>query len=619
MTTITPPVAGNSLVALVGAATPVGYNGSGGLMVIDHVNDVAYFIEEGSPATGAAGIKRLLITNTGTELLQATETTLFGAGPAHTLGGNAQCWHPGLGKLFIGIDGSSNSSPIACIDGATLTTTYIAGISSSSLDPSVTGRYLLSFQMIPLTAGDDNYIVSRGLTGASHENEVGIFKDTGSTLDVVYAQAITEPLARLCTGDNGSDVSVASFYCLGDVFSRGSGSTTGVVFYEFLVHGSTIGQRTVRTINPADIDATWTKFDTVSEPGYDLADGNVLVFFSTQETVTNKSYLVKFSPADGSILWKQVMIDRTYLPDSSINGTLGVFHAPLAGNRTLDLINLASGAITTQSWNNGFTAITQAIWDYASGGLAGNLGYTHSGTGPTPNYLGSYLAANADVIPSNRWGRLFTAQTYVEPTPPDPPSGSAPQTSWSYFLDGHQFYVIDLGAQGTFLFDQLTDQWCKFVTTSTTPLWNMAVGAMWNSRVVGGDRTLNKVWELDPNAVLDNAADEITRVVTGMLQRRSRNYMGVGALRVVCSSGSLDGSGDGTITLRFSDDIEHTWSDDFTITLTAGDYSQEIAWRALGSFAAPGRVFEIRDVGGLVRIDSADLDPEKDQDEQPTS
>jgi predicted ATP-grasp superfamily ATP-dependent carboligase len=36
-------------------------------------------------------------------------------------------------------------------------------------------------------------------------------------------------------------------------------------------------------------------------------------------------------------------------------------------------------------------------------------------------------------------------------------------------------------------------------------------------------------------------------------------------------------------------------------------YSQELAWLSLGSFSAPGRVFEISDAGGLITISGADV------------
>lgn len=618
MTVVTPPVAANSLLALVGASTPVGYETGGGTMCVDHVNDVAYFLED----SATAGVKKITGGTTGTETLQALNLDIFGdAGggtPNHVIGVGASCYHPGAGKLLTAVDGAFNSDPIAVINVSTLVADFVAGQSSSSLDHSTnfdtTGpRYLFSAQMIPLQAGDTSYVVSRGLRSGSHENEVGIFQITGTTLFVVYAQDIAEPLARLCSGDNGPANSVAEFFVVGDQFSRGGGDPTSVTLYRFLVHGLTVGKATLGALAPADIDATWTNFSAVSNPGYDTSDGNIVVSFTTLDAVTTTSYLAKISATTGAVLWKTAInASAVDFAQCSLNGTLGVFNA--SGSRTLALVDLSSGAVTTQSWNNGFTTVISQVWDYASGSLTANMAYTQS-TGPVPTYLGTYLAAHSNVVPSSRWGRLFTAQTYVGPDPTPPDAATAPQRAWTYVQDGHTFYVLDLGAEGTFVFDIITQHWSKFYTTSTTPLWNLSNGTMWNDRIVGGDRSGNEVWELDPNATLDNGTDEITRTVSCSVQRLSRNFMSVGVMRVDCSSGVLSGSGDSSLALRFSDDEEHTWVSVDPVTLTAGDYSGEVAFRALGAFAAPGRVFELSDTGGLVRINSASIDPEADEDD----
>jgi hypothetical protein len=72
-----------------------------------------------------------------------------------------------------------------------------------------------------------------------------------------------------------------------------------------------------------------------------------------------------------------------------------------------------------------------------------------------------------------------------------------------------------------------------------------------------------------------------------------------------------------TLTLRFSDDQGKTWSADYVVTLTQGDYKGEIAYRSLGSFMAPGRIFELSDIGGLIRIDGADLFADEFDDAAP--
>lgn len=194
-------------------------------------------------------------------------------------------------------------------------------------------------------------------------------------------------------------------------------------------------------------------------------------------------------------------------------------------------------------------------------------------------------------------------------TPIDDPVGAytfgrSRSRAWSFTLDGHTFYVMDMGYQGTFLWDQVTNQWARWETYGFGK-WNVVNGTQWGVRIVGGDLLTDQVWEYDPSAVLDDWRD-INHVSTGGFSTRSRTFIGCDAVRVSASFGLLDEVNGCTMSLRFSDDQEATWSPYFTVTLGEGDFDQEIAYRSLGSFNAPGRIFELSDVGGLLRIDGAD-------------
>lgn len=189
------------------------------------------------------------------------------------------------------------------------------------------------------------------------------------------------------------------------------------------------------------------------------------------------------------------------------------------------------------------------------------------------------------------------------------PPGAEPRTrAWTFTFDGHPFYVLDLGEEGTFLYDINTQQWCRFITTGYTG-WNMRVGVMWgeSNRVVGGDTFAPQAWELGPDLTLDEGFRDIFHAATGGIMTRTRTYLSVEALRVSGSLGALDSAGIVLFSMRFSDDNGQTWSDYYTVPMTAGDFTGEVMWRSLGSFMAPGRVFELTDFGGLQRIDGADL------------
>jgi hypothetical protein len=194
---------------------------------------------------------------------------------------------------------------------------------------------------------------------------------------------------------------------------------------------------------------------------------------------------------------------------------------------------------------------------------------------------------------------------------PDNPRRKA----WHFDFDGHSFYVLDLGPTGTFLFDMVTGTWCEF-STNGYDSWNMRNGTFWNNRVVAADVVNPIVWALDPDQPLDEEWRSVAHAVTGIVNLRNRKARRQDALRLTASPGNLGEASGATISMRFSDDMGHTWSDYFTLTLT-DDPVQELAWRSLGPIEAPGRVFEISDTSGPIRIDGCDAEIEGVANPQP--
>lgn len=180
--------------------------------------------------------------------------------------------------------------------------------------------------------------------------------------------------------------------------------------------------------------------------------------------------------------------------------------------------------------------------------------------------------------------------------------------AWTFILDGHTFYVLDLGAEGTFLYDTITQEWCQFQTEGYTG-WNFRNGITWGSdnRIVGADTLNALVWELIPDLPLDEGFKEITHTVTGGVATRSRAYISCSAVTITGSMGAQDSVLPVDFKMRFSDDGGNTWSDYFVSTMVPEDYGGEAAWRSLGSFNRPGRVFEFTEAGGMLRVDGADV------------
>lgn len=186
--------------------------------------------------------------------------------------------------------------------------------------------------------------------------------------------------------------------------------------------------------------------------------------------------------------------------------------------------------------------------------------------------------------------------------------------SWAFVLDGHTFYAITLGEQGTYVYDQSTGQWSRFQTTGLTG-WNMEIGTVWNGKVIAADQSNPTIWEMDPDSAIDDGFKSITRKATGGYPVRDRDQPGNFAFRITASVGAPEVPLTAPVTtptvqLRYSDNQGNTFQDAGTLTLPVGDFTQMLQWLSLGSMQAPGRVYEITDIGGLVRLDGADADIE---------
>lgn len=176
--------------------------------------------------------------------------------------------------------------------------------------------------------------------------------------------------------------------------------------------------------------------------------------------------------------------------------------------------------------------------------------------------------------------------------------------SWTFVLDGHRFWVVPLGPEGDWAYDTTTKQWCQ-LDTQGFPGLNFTHGVMWGLRIFGGDVLYPFLYELDPTQPDDEGWRPVQHVVTGALSTRSPNMIGVANFRITGSVGALsDISTD--VNLTFSDDNGRSWVGPFVISLAQGETDKPLVWPALGSFAAPGRVFQIEDQGGMLSLYGAD-------------
>lgn len=180
--------------------------------------------------------------------------------------------------------------------------------------------------------------------------------------------------------------------------------------------------------------------------------------------------------------------------------------------------------------------------------------------------------------------------------------------AWGYTQDGHKFYVLHLGEQGTWVYDFTTKQWAEWKTQGFDTGWNAYVGQNWGAddRVIAGDRQNGIIWEVDPDGTLDEGFKDVVREVTAIIPHSGFTWRTLDTLSLYASVGTPTGLAP-TIELTYSDDQGKTYdapSDSLTV-LVPGENNQDLSWQSLGSFQAPGRIINIKDYGGVVRIDRA--------------
>jgi hypothetical protein len=180
---------------------------------------------------------------------------------------------------------------------------------------------------------------------------------------------------------------------------------------------------------------------------------------------------------------------------------------------------------------------------------------------------------------------------------------TAHQRAWTFDLDGHTMYVLDLGDNGTLLYDLSTNKWYHFETAAYGGHWNMKNGLAWRGgkMVVAGDAVSGAVRKLDVASYLDEGFRPIQSELRGALFSSGTQAHKQYTLRLIGSAGSNSDDVAPVLNMQFSDDQGITWSSEYAIALVA-DTRQRLEFRSLGSFAEPGRIFRIYDQGGVKYI-----------------
>lgn len=195
--------------------------------------------------------------------------------------------------------------------------------------------------------------------------------------------------------------------------------------------------------------------------------------------------------------------------------------------------------------------------------------------------------------------------------------------AFTFTLDGHDFYVLQIGKWGTLVYDDYSKKWSQWSTGGIIP-WRVGTGTNWlgadsnardfGSNILVGDDDTGMVYFLDPKQGYDAQptddrvdTNHFTRIVEGQVPMRNRNTLQNGEVYL---TGTLakplqDAFG---VTLWTSDDAGNTFQSQGTVDVDYGDYLQDYVWRSLGLIQSPGRIFRIVDDGAFSRIEGLDMD-----------
>lgn len=198
--------------------------------------------------------------------------------------------------------------------------------------------------------------------------------------------------------------------------------------------------------------------------------------------------------------------------------------------------------------------------------------------------------------------------------------------AWTFTLDGHDFYVLRLGAIETLVYDVFAEQWYVW-GSDDTDIWRASTGKNWlggtlwgggyGSNALVGDELAGVLYFLDPDGVFDEdpvSGSDIPHPflceITGQVPSASFDMISCFGVKLLGSLGEDMVTSDAVmteITLHTSDDGGNTYDEHDTLTFAADEFNGRAEWWSLGAFAAPGRLFKIQDRGALKRIDGLEM------------
>lgn len=202
--------------------------------------------------------------------------------------------------------------------------------------------------------------------------------------------------------------------------------------------------------------------------------------------------------------------------------------------------------------------------------------------------------------------------------------------AWTFTLDGHDFYVINVGDLETLVYDATIGDWVTWGNNNDSVFYAKTginwIGAKgfadeYGSNILVGHDTAGTLMILDPDFQADESPiPDDDRKFDFRRQVTTQTVISPGYSRIPCfglqaygSIGDNDADvSDLTVTLEYSDDRGNTYFNAGTLAVPNDDYDFRLNWRSLGSMQAPGRLFRITDYGAMKRLDGLEMEDNTD-------
>lgn len=183
--------------------------------------------------------------------------------------------------------------------------------------------------------------------------------------------------------------------------------------------------------------------------------------------------------------------------------------------------------------------------------------------------------------------------------------------AWHYIHEGHQFYVLTLAGQGTWVFDISTQFWTTFSSLGQDT-WRPSLGAQASWGIIGADDAEATLWALSDELATDDGA-ALSVQWTALYEHHDRVALRCDRLVVTMSGGWAPATGQGAaplLELSVSNDQGQTFGAWRQVSTGAiGEYGAQIVFKGLGLIRRPGRVFRFRMSDPCVRrISSVEME-----------